>query len=155
MRSVGSAKSCALSLYNISSSIRPINKQTNFQALGISTIHASGVIHRDIKPENLLLDVEGNIRISDFGSAHTELDALPLDASKVYAHEVTGTYAYMAPEMLSNRRKPGSQRHKYGPAVDYWSLGCVAFQPVSDERGVRAPPILVRRSISRALTVPF
>ncbi|KAJ6618681.1 kinase-like domain-containing protein [Mycena sp. CBHHK59/15] len=103
-------------------------------ALGISAIHASGVIHRDIKPENLLLDAKGNIRISDFGSAHSEMDGLPLDPSKVYAHEVTGTWAYMAPEMLANRKKSEWRAVKYGLAVDYWSLGCIAFELVSDER---------------------
>ncbi|KAJ7624970.1 kinase-like domain-containing protein [Mycena polygramma] len=102
-------------------------------ALGISHIHASGVIHRDLKPENLLLDADGNIRISDFGSAHTQDDSAPLDPCKVYAHEVTGTWSYMAPEMLVNRRKAKFQLKKYGPAVDYWSLGCVAFELVSEE----------------------
>ncbi|KAJ6588485.1 kinase-like domain-containing protein [Mycena capillaripes] len=102
-------------------------------ALGISHLHASGVIHRDLKPENLLLDAEGNIRISDFGSAHTEDVSTPLDPLRVYAHEVTGTWSYMAPEMLFNRRKPKFQMKKYGLAVDYWSLGCVAFELVSDE----------------------
>ncbi|KAJ7099708.1 kinase-like domain-containing protein [Mycena epipterygia] len=101
-------------------------------ALGISAIHASGIIHRDIKPENLLLDVSGNIRISDFGAAHTEPDPIPLDPSEVYAHEVTGTWAYMAPEMLFNR-KPKSRVENYGLAVDYWSLGCVAFELVAEE----------------------
>ncbi|KAK7042345.1 kinase domain-containing protein [Favolaschia claudopus] len=102
-------------------------------ALGLSFIHASGVIHRDLKPENLLLDAAGTIRISDFGSAHTEKMWDALDPSKVYAHEVTGTYAYMAPEMLCNRKKSKSQIKMYGLAVDYWSLGCVGFELVSDE----------------------
>ncbi|KAJ7859567.1 kinase-like domain-containing protein [Mycena leptocephala] len=99
----------------------------------ISHIHASGIIHRDLKPENLLLDAEGNIRISDFGSAHTEDDIGPLDPFKVYSHHVSGTWAYMAPELLFNRRKSKAQTKKYGLAVDYWSLGCVAFELVSEE----------------------
>ncbi|KAJ7291105.1 kinase-like domain-containing protein [Mycena rebaudengoi] len=102
-------------------------------ALGVSAIHASGIIHRDLKPENILLDTYGNIRISDFGSAHTEANAGPLDPFEVYTNEVTGTWAYMAPEMLANRRKSRSLAPDYGPAVDYWSLGCVAFELVSEE----------------------
>ncbi|KAJ7757050.1 kinase-like domain-containing protein [Mycena metata] len=102
-------------------------------ALGLAHVHACGIIHRDIKPENLLIDVEGNIRISDFGSAYTRDDCAPVEASQVYTHEVTGTWAYMAPEMLANRRKAKFQTQKYGPAVDYWSLGCVAFELVAQE----------------------
>ncbi|KAF7341987.1 Protein kinase domain-containing protein [Mycena venus] len=105
-------------------------------ALGISHLHAAGIIHRDLKPENLLLDAAGNIRISDFGSAHIEETCGPLDPSKVYAHEVSGTWSYMAPELLFNRRKSKCQTKKYGLAVDYWSLGCVAFELVSEEPDV-------------------
>jgi serine/threonine protein kinase len=118
-------------------------KPDNLQALGISHIHASGIIHRDLKPENLLLDAEGNIRISDFGSAHTEDDFGPLDPFKVYSHHVSGTWAYMAPELLFNRRKSKAQTKKYGLAVDYWSLGCVAFELVSEESDVRALPFII------------
>ncbi|KAJ7777868.1 kinase-like domain-containing protein [Mycena maculata] len=100
-------------------------------ALGIAFIHASGVIHRDIKPENLLLSASGTLRIADFGAAHTERAARPLDPAKGYAAEVTGTYAYMAPEMLANRRPP---TRKYGLAVDYWSAGCVAFELLAPAR---------------------
>ncbi|KAJ7628620.1 kinase-like domain-containing protein [Roridomyces roridus] len=104
--------------------------------LGISAIHTSGIIHRDIKPENLLLDSRGNIRITDFGSAHVEPgfgpgSGLTLRPTQGYASELTGTYAYMAPEMLANRKKPLSRRKMYGLAVDYWSLGCVVYQLLS------------------------
>lgn len=34
---------------------------------GVSYIHSHNICHRDIKPENLLLDKNGNIKISDFG----------------------------------------------------------------------------------------
>lgn len=36
---------------------------------GLSYLHMKGITHRDIKPENLLLDEEGNLKISDFGMA--------------------------------------------------------------------------------------
>lgn len=143
-----STKCPTLDLPNRWSSYSGSDCPDDLQALGVSYIHTSGIIHRDLKPENLLLDADGNIRISDFGSAHTENDSGPLDPSKVYAHEVTGTWAYMAPEMLFNRRKSRSQTKKYGLAVDYWSLGCVAFELVSEEPDVRvtyliAPPSCV------------
>ncbi|KAJ7057110.1 kinase-like domain-containing protein [Mycena amicta] len=109
-------------------------------SLGLSAIHASGVLHRDIKPENLLLDFHGNIRIGDFGTAHTLIskDPTPLDPTKKYAHQVWGTDIYMAPEMLANRHKPRDQRRRYGLAVDYWSLGCVAYELLCDESALFA-----------------
>ncbi|KAF7329905.1 Protein kinase domain-containing protein [Mycena kentingensis (nom. inval.)] len=100
-------------------------------SLGIAAIHAHGVIHRDIKPENILLDFQGNIRITDFGAAHTLMptsDSTAAIPHKKYSTQVWGTYIYMAPEMLANRNKPREQRRRYGLAVDYWGLGCVAFE---------------------------
>jgi len=41
-------------------------------AAGLAYLHEHNVIHRDIKPENLLLGMEGEIKIGDFGwSVHS------------------------------------------------------------------------------------
>ena len=74
-----------------------------------------GVVHRDLKPENLLLasaDDDTNVKIADFGFAkHTQ------DLGQERA--ICGTADYIAPEILSAR--------KYGPAVDIWSSGVIAY----------------------------
>ncbi len=78
--------------------------------------NARGVIHRDIKPENVLLvsdDDDFNIKLADFGFA-TEMNP--------NGDELTtacGTPGYVAPEIVSGKQ--------YGPAVDMWSLGVIAF----------------------------
>ncbi|CAK7901871.1 serine/threonine-protein kinase Ypk3p [[Candida] anglica] len=68
------------------------------------------VIYRDLKPENCMLNASGNLVLTDFG------------LSKVSESEnksMIGTPQYMAPEVLRG--------DSYNYLVDWWSLGCVAF----------------------------
>ncbi|XP_075189549.1 protein kinase C delta type-like [Anomaloglossus baeobatrachus] len=78
---------------------------------GLQFLHGQNIVHRDIKPENIMLDADGHIRIIDLGFAHGGV------TSSDTISGVTGTFAYMAPEV--HRRK------RYGAAVDWWSLGIV------------------------------
>lgn len=104
------------------------------QALGIDALHKMGIIHRDIKPENVFVTPGTyNVRIGDFTNAwvapledgtgsyvegHVESDT-PLDWWKVYSRQLIGTREYLAPEMKA--------REWYGVMVDWWALGCVAY----------------------------
>lgn len=77
--------------------------------------HERGIVHRDLKPENILLAEKDNlesIRIADFGLAHQFEFAGQL-------RSYCGTPGYMAPEIIS--------KNLYGPAVDMWSLGVIAY----------------------------
>eukprot|EP01018_Ginkgo_biloba_P010696 Gb_40441 [translate_table: standard] len=66
-----------------------------FQQLidAVNYCHSKGVYHRDLKPENLLLDSQGNLKISDFG-----LSALPQQEDGLL-HTTCGTPNYVAPEL--------------------------------------------------------
>ncbi|RVW16784.1 CBL-interacting serine/threonine-protein kinase 24 [Vitis vinifera] len=66
-----------------------------FQQLidAVSHCHSKGVYHRDLKPENLLLDSNGNLKVSDFG-----LSALPKQGVGLL-HTTCGTPNYVAPEV--------------------------------------------------------
>ncbi|OVA09865.1 Protein kinase domain [Macleaya cordata] len=78
--------------------------------------HVNGVTHRDIKPHNLLLDHEGNLKISDFG-----LSALPEQINDDgLLHTACGTPAYTAREVVTRRAYNGSK-------ADAWSCGIILF----------------------------
>lgn len=89
-----------------------------FQQLisAVGYCHLYGVFHRDLKPENLLLDENGDLKVSDFGlSAVT--DQVREDG---FLHTLCGTPAYVAPEILSKKGYDGAK-------VDVWSCGVILY----------------------------
>ena len=79
--------------------------------------HAHRILHRDLKPQNLLIDVQGNIKLADFGLARTF--GVPV---RTYTHEVV-TLWYRSPEILLGCKY-------YSCAVDIWSIGCIFAEMV-------------------------
>jgi WD40 repeat protein/serine/threonine protein kinase len=78
-------------------------------AEALAYAHGQGVLHRDIKPSNLLLDMAGQVWITDFGLAKTEeSDELTRTGDMV------GTLRYMAPERLSGKADPRSDVYGLG-----------------------------------------
>lgn len=81
--------------------------------LALSHLHDDlGVVYRDLKPENILLDAEGHVLLTDFGLSKVAAD----DAT---CNSILGTVEYMAPEVIKGEQ--------YGKAVDWWSLGALAY----------------------------
>nr|AFK36534.1 unknown [Medicago truncatula] len=77
--------------------------------------HRNGIAHRDLKPQNLLLDAEGNLKVSGFG-----LSALPEQLKNGLLHTACGTPAYTAPEILGRTGYDGSK-------ADAWSCGVILY----------------------------
>lgn len=88
---------CSGSLYDLSKD-RPLPLlQTLRYALQIlaalDNVHAKGVVHRDIKPSNILIGMDGNIRLADFGISRHPERRLTMPGHRV------GTPAYRPPEL--------------------------------------------------------
>ena len=81
--------------------------------LGIKYIHEQNIVHRDIKLENLLIDLNNNVKICDFGIGRK------IKNKNQLLHDQCGTLMYMAPEILLSSKEKGYE----GFPVDIWSSG--------------------------------
>jgi len=80
---------------------------------GLGHAHSAGVVHRDVKPSNTMINNDGQIKISDFGIAHTE-------SSELTQHgDVLGTPHYMAPEQFLGL--------PIGVPADLYAVGVIAY----------------------------
>eukprot|EP01062_Namystynia_karyoxenos_P069692 TRINITY_DN65167_c0_g1_i1.p1 TRINITY_DN65167_c0_g1~~TRINITY_DN65167_c0_g1_i1.p1 ORF type:complete len:1123 (+),score=227.32 TRINITY_DN65167_c0_g1_i1:64-3432(+) len=82
---------------------------------GLQFIHSNNIVHRDLKPANILVTVEGQARIADFG-ASSQLRAAGVAGDR---ENVAGTPLYMAPEQAHGRASFAS---------DVWALGLIVCE---------------------------
>lgn len=104
----------------------PIVKYLTEQALhGLNYIHSKGILHRDLKADNLLLEIDGILKISDFGISKRSKN-IYTSQSKL---NFQGTIFWMAPEIINDPNGIG-----YNAKVDIWALGCVILEMFTGER---------------------
>lgn len=87
---------------------------------GLKYCHGQGVCHRDLKPENLLLDVNANLKISDFGLSALYSGSPEDEGRATLLHTTCGTPNYVAPEVLADKGYDGR-------AADVWSCGVILY----------------------------
>jgi eukaryotic-like serine/threonine-protein kinase len=117
-------------------------------ARALAFAHERGLVHRDVKPQNVLLNGDGQAKVTDFGIARS----LDVEKGVTQTGTVLGTSTYIAPEQASGE--------KVDERSDVYSLGVVLFElltgevPFSGESFVAVamkhvseppPPVLERR----------
>ncbi len=89
----------------------------------MAAAHAErGVLHRDLKPSNVMIDGDGNVRITDFGIATTSGDS---------STEIAGTPQYMAPEQFTGQ--PASIK------TDIYALGLISLRDLHRAAALTTP----------------
>jgi eukaryotic-like serine/threonine-protein kinase len=89
----------------------------------VAYAHVEGVVHRDLKPANVLIDRDGQPRVTDFGLAKHMSSGAGDDgiASLTATGQVLGTPSYMPPEQA------GGESKEIGPLSDVYSLGAILY----------------------------
>jgi serine/threonine protein kinase len=97
---------------------------------GLQAMWDAGMVHRDVKPGNILIDLEGDAYLTDFGLAKDSRGTVLTRPG-----QALGSLDYMPPEQIRGETVTG--------AADVYSLGCVVFEcldgrpPFADHEGMR------------------
>jgi len=89
-------------------------------ATALDYAHGKGIVHRDIKPANVMVSVEGEAKITDFGVAKI------LSQQMTQAGTIMGTPNYMSPEQIQGESVDGRS--------DQFSLAVIAFELITGEK---------------------
>lgn len=84
--------------------------------VGLGYLHANKIIHRDLKPENVLMELDGYVKLADFGLAKF---LKPNESTQSFC----GTAEYLAPEILD--------MVGHGFAVDWWTFGVLIYEMIT------------------------
>lgn len=101
-------------------------------ARAVAFAHEHGLIHRDLKPSNILLDIEGNPSVADFGSSRRLNVTERISNSGV----VCGSPEYLPPEIASGKATGGTT------ASDIYGIGAILFEVLSGTPPYSGPNVM-------------
>ncbi|XP_015783313.1 serine/threonine-protein kinase D1 [Tetranychus urticae] len=87
--------------------------------IALKHLHSQNIVHCDLKPENVLLSSDADyplVKLCDFGFAR-------IIGERCFRRSVVGTPAYLAPEVIRNKR--------YNRSLDMWSVGVIVYVSLS------------------------
>jgi serine/threonine protein kinase len=97
-------------------------------AFALQYAHEHKKIHRDVKPANILVRNDGSVMLGDFGIA-----TITHNTSSRQTVDISGTYAYMAPEQMNGHPCPASDQYALAIMVYEWIAGCLPFHGTMTE----------------------
>jgi predicted Ser/Thr protein kinase len=103
---------------------------------GVAAAHDRGVLHRDLKPANVMIDGDGNVRITDFGIATAGTDT---------QRDLLGTPQYMAPELFEGRAASVKS--------DIHALGLILFEVFTGRRAIDSKTVGELTAFHRSGTI--
>ncbi len=96
----------------------------------LQAAHRNDVLHGNLKPDNILFDVQGNVRVTDFGITRL----LETDSDRSVPRVVTGSIGYLAPEQMADAANSSS-------ASDIYSLGILFYEMLTGNLPGRRSPL--------------
>ena len=139
-------------LSNVIESLRPaaMRKSLAWQLIqqlgaGLTHAHERGVVHGDLKPRNIFITREGELRILDFGAAHSFMTMKSQSAHADGAPSY-GTPAYASCEQLEGRRAD--------PRDDLYALACICYELLAGTHPFGSQPATLARDYRVSLVRP-